>query len=136
MQNAEMPNWFLQLTVPSHARFVETVCELTGAVTSLTHCGSDDARDIAQAVNWTITRAVEASAGNGREIQVRFERRNDALEIGVRFADREGAAAGAPDSCDAAQGGRDPLSHLMDRVEFSREQDLIVCRMSRRLPRL
>ncbi len=136
MQNAEMPDWFLRLTVPSDPKFVETVCELTGAVATLAHCGPDEARDINRAVDWTITRAAKAAAGDDRGIDVRFERRDDTLEIGVRFTDLQGSTGGAQDFRQDAQGGWDRLAHLMDHVEFSREQDLVVCRMSRRLPPL
>ena len=136
MHHTDMPDWFLRLTVPSDPRFVEAVCELAGFVADETRYTHDEAVGIRQAVDWTVRRAVGASAGDGRGIEVWFQKRDQALQISVRFAAASPAAGGTADAPEDLERGWDHVSRLMNRVEISRKEDSIVCRMSCRLPSL
>ena len=126
-----MPDWFLRVTVPGDPAFVETIADLTRAVVDLVPCEAACARDACLAVQRASAHAIETSGGDERGVEVRFERRNDLLEIDVRFADHAGTAGPGA----GTQGCLDQISPLMDGVEFARERDLAVCRMLRQLPR-
>jgi hypothetical protein len=134
MQHADMPDWFLRLTVPSDPKFVETVRGLTAFVAGEARLSRDDALKIGEAVDWVTAQGLMASAGDGRGIEVWFEKRAGALEIGMRYADLDRAAGGVAGVREDTQRGWEHLSRLMNRVEVSRSEGLILCRMSCRLP--
>jgi hypothetical protein len=70
MQHADMPDWFLRLTVPSDPKFVETVRGLTAFVAGEARLSRDDVLKIGQAVDWVTAQGLMASAGDGRGIEV------------------------------------------------------------------
>jgi hypothetical protein len=134
MPHTDTPDLFLRLTVPSDPRFVETVGELAGVIAERT-CGTrEGAAELQRAVDWTTTQAMTASAGDSRGIEVWFEQRAGALDIRMRFADVHRTVSGGADSADDTPRGWDRLSPWADRVDVIRNDDLVVCRMSCRLP--
>jgi hypothetical protein len=134
MQHLEMPDWFLRLTVPGHQKFAETVRGVTAFVAGEARLPRDEALKLGQAVDWVAERGLMASAGEGRGIEVWFEKRAGALEIGMRYADLDSSTGGVAGLREDTQRGWEHLSRLMNRVEVSREADLVLCRMSCRLP--
>lgn len=129
-----MPNWFFRLRMPSDPRFVETVRDLVGRIADRSRYTPHEALEIGQAVEWATVYAVKVSASSNHDIDVRFETRNGALEISVRFAEPHPGTRGPMWLDEDEQQGREWLSRLMDHVEFSHEEGSMVCRMSRRLP--
>lgn len=110
----------VNLSIPSNARFIETVRDLALRVAEYAGYEASEAAEIARAVAGVAARAIQKS-GDG-PLDVRFRREAGSLEVSLFYAG------------ELADGAGDPLGQSMDRVEFGRDGHRHVCRMARLLP--
>jgi hypothetical protein len=133
MPETDTPDCVLRLIVPSDPKYVEMVRDVAGSIAVHVRYTHAETLQVRGAVALAAMRAVMASAGDTRGVEVSFGARDGALEIDLRFACRDctvGGTAGAGD----VQRGWDDLSSLVSRVDATRTGDLMAFHLCCRPP--
>jgi len=125
------------LTVSADAFFVDTARDVGARIGEVAGCDSDHAARLGRAIEWVLTTvAGSRSAATPREIDVAFLGTGRLLR--VELSCQAGGEAGAFSLEEAltASGCAEALHDLVDRVEFRRETDRQICRLTRQIPQV
>lgn len=125
------------MTVSADAFFVDTARDVGARIGEVAGCDSDHAARLGQAIEWVLKAvAARSSAATPREIDVAFLGTGRLLRVELSCAASGEAAAFSLEEVLTASGCAEALHDLVDRIEFRREADRQICRLTRQIPQV